>query len=1180
MRFCGMCGVALKQICAACRFANPLTYQFCGMCGLSLSPPVGELAVTHENGSLPSSAERRQATIMVADVSRSTELLEQLGTEAWVKTMNHLLQLMEAEIYRYGGKVDQFRGDGLVAFFGATTAHEDDPERAVLAGLAIQQAVARYVGKSPDVPALLVRVGINTGEIIVTSIGDSQQYREETAMGEGITVAARMETAAVPGTVLVSENSYRLVSSLFEWQPLGELSLKGLSQAMAVYRPLAHLAEAEKRPGRIPTERLSAPLIGRDAERQTLEGYVAALHAGRGGIVLVTGDGGMGKSRLVDDLRAREQHCLVWLRGRCRSYDQSRPFSMWGDLLRKWLHMQSGKPDSEMRERLRQESVALWGEQFGEYYPYLAMLLSLPLEEPFTEQVKYLDAEGVQHRLFTAVRGWVQQLAAQQPVVIAFSDAHWADASSLGLLDYCLPVCEGQPVLWLITYRTMRETAVWRFAQHVETDYPHRATRLALAALDDDQSVELIDHLIGSNVLPPKMQALVVEKAAGNPYYVAELIDTLIEQEVLVQDMTNGRWHATRAIDTLQLPDTLQSLLLSRIDILLPAEKQLLQIAATIGHVFWFNLLQHLVGDVDIHPHLTALQRAQIIVERRRVSDLGMEYTFRSSLIRDAVYESLLSSQKTIYHEKIAAYLAPAEQPTPPHYYGMLAYHYQRAGQRQKQLLYTLLAANEAKEVYANTEAVTLYTQALTLLHEMAQEGEDPDRLYAIRTRQFELLDGRREVHFLLGDFKAMDEDAKHLLVLARQLDDDPVWLIDALLTQSVVHHWRTEAELREGQALAEEALQLARQQGDQRREMLSLMAIAGQKSAGRVDPLALDMAQEALALAQKLNDPYREVEILLAISRFYNWSNEPEQAIAFVEKARPLCESLNNKVAEVTLLGQIGLQFERAGDYYRLLTEYQQPRLVMCQTISHRPLELEIRLGEGEIVGLRLGDYGAGMEIVREVLGSWSHDAPVALLRLALMMSATGEHEEALTLLEQARQHMEQEVSRVLILGLHLAAAIIHNRVGGEGHWRRALEGTAQASQIVRDNPLISRQYEMAAACQAAVAQLALAEAVVYEEEKQRHLDWALASSQAALAIYESLGYVQILECLSEEVLFWHGEALWANGRFAAARTFFHQAEAEMRRKHALIPADVVYAATFLQNIPLHRQMMAAVGK
>jgi tetratricopeptide (TPR) repeat protein len=422
-----------------------------------------------------------------------------------------------------------------------------------------------------------------------------------------------------------------------------------------------------------------------------------------------------------------------------------------------------------------------------------------------------------------------------------------------------------------------------------------------------------------------------------------------------------------------------------------------------------------------------------------------------------------------------------------------------------------------------------------------------------------------------------MDEDARQLLVLARQLDDDPIWLIEALLTQSAVRYWRTESELQEGQAMAEEALKLARQQDDRRREMLSLMAIAVQQSYGRDNPAALDMAREALALAQALADPYSEAEILLVISRFYNWSNEPEQAQAFLEKALPLCESLNNKVAEIGLLGQIGLQVERAGDYYRLLTQYQQPRLTMSRLINHRPLEIELHLAEGEIIGLRLGDYEAAMAIELEVASSWSHDVAVALLRIAFMHSELGQHEAALRTLEQVWQQTAEEVNRVLNVGRHLTAAIIHNGVGREAHWRRALEETARASQLVKESPLISRQFEMAAACQAAVAQLGLATVVANASVRQQHLDWAFASTEAALAIYESLGYVQILECSSEEVLFRHSEALRANGRLTEAHTFCQKADAEMMRKHALIPTDVVYAHTFLENIPLHRQIVQA---
>ncbi|MEA3339723.1 MAG: adenylate/guanylate cyclase domain-containing protein, partial [Chloroflexota bacterium] len=428
MKFCGMCGARTARACPACNFANPPDFRFCGQCGTPLTekptiaprpqppspikdqvpdpltkPPISQFP------SLPTplEGERRRATVILADVTGSTDLLEQVGTEVWVEIMNRVLQILEAAVYRFGGKVDQFRGDGLVAFFGATSAHEDDPERAVLAGLAMQRAIKPYVAElaAQQTINLQLRVGVNTGEVIVASVGDSRQYSEETAMGAGIALAARMETAAEPGAVLVSENTYRLVESRFEWRPLGEITVKGVSQPVAVYRPLAPRADADQ-PPRLQAYGLSIPLIGRKAEFRALKNRVQELYDGRGGIVLVTGDKGLGKSFLVAEVRhhfARHgallaEACAVglvgdrpergelppasggagkvtWLRGRCRSYDQSWPYSMWLDLLQGWLGIREGEPKEETRDRLRRQAKLLWGNQLAEHYPYLATFL-------------------------------------------------------------------------------------------------------------------------------------------------------------------------------------------------------------------------------------------------------------------------------------------------------------------------------------------------------------------------------------------------------------------------------------------------------------------------------------------------------------------------------------------------------------------------------------------------------------------------------------------------------------------------------------------------------------------------------------------------------------------------------------------------------------------------------------
>jgi tetratricopeptide (TPR) repeat protein len=1069
-----------------------------------------------------------------------------------------------------------------VAFFGAKSAHEDDPERAVLAGLAMQQALKPYAAELAEQEGidLQLRVGINTGEVIVASVGDSRQHSEDTAMGAGLALAARMETAAEPGTVLVSENTHRLVESRFEWQPLGEITVKGVSQPVAVYRPLAPRPDADQMP-RLQTYGLSIPLIGREAEFRTLKGCVQDLYDGRGGIVMVTGDKGLGKSFLVAEVRhhfARhgallaEAHdkdtsppaSLTWLRGRCRSYDQSWPYSMWLDLLRGWLGIRSGETEEETRDRLRHQAELLWGDRLAEYYPYLATFLSLPLEEVFAERVKHLDAEGLRQQFFFALRGWVEAMAQRGPLVLAFADVHWADTTSLDLLKYCLPLCDDQALLWLIVFRPERTAPVWEFRHRVETEYPHRVTTMTLPPLTEAQSNEFIDRLLGPKALSAETRSLVLDKAEGNPYYIEELVHSLIAQGVLAQEAETGQWHTTRAVASLDLPDTLQSLLLARIDGLSSDERRVLQMAAVIGTVFWSNVLQALAGDTTLKAHLTALQRAQLIQERGRAPDLGMEYCFKSNLTRDAAYDSLLSAQRGAYHLKVAEYLEELfglEILAP--YYGTLAYHYRQAGKPGKELFYTVQAAEQAQRIYANAEALEHYTRALELLDEV--EGEYGDEVkdevkvkYAIRTQRFEVLNGRREIFFLMGDLEAGRADAQALLPLARQLEDDPVWLIDALLQQPGVAGWQTQEELDAGVPM--------------------VGAIANQRLWAN-DPTAWELAERALDLARQLGDKSYEVGILIRMGRVYAWSDQPERGMECLEAALPLCQALDDKMAEMDLLNLIGLQFERSGDYYRLLTEYHQKRLHISREIGHRPIEGSALMQCGQIQSLYLGDYEAGLALLEESLRVWE-GAPnemFALLRIVQVQVARGRQDEALDTLERARRITGvQTVHDMGRAGLRLVSAMLYNGLGDEDHLREALELAAQTSQLVADAPL-TQQYEMAAACESAAAHLGLAEYAADEAEREIHLRQALELSQAALDIYQHFGFVQIIECASEKILYRHSLTLAANGREAEAAAYFQRAYDEMKRKHSLIPPDSPFRRTYLENIPLHRDIRAA---
>jgi len=410
------------------------------------------------------------------------------------------------------------------------------------------------------------------------------------------------------------------------------------------------------------------------------------------------------------------------------------------------------------------------------------------------------------------------------------------------------------------------------------------------------------------------------------------------------------------------------------------------------------------------------------------------------------------------------------------------------------------------------------------------------------------------------------------LLELARQLEDDPVWLVNALLQQPGVANWQTREELDAGFRMADEALKLAQQLGDRRREMQSLVAIARQRLWVN-DPTAWGLAERALELARKLGDQSYEVGILVSMGQVYAWSDQPERGMAYLQAALPISQALDDKMAEMSLVELIGLQCERNGDYYRLLTQYHQERLRISREIGHRPVEADALMDCGQIQGLYLGDYDGGMALLEECLRIWrgTPGEAIALLRVSQIRIMQGQFDGAFAALKRARCIIDaQAVKELGHAGLRLVSTMLYNALDGADHRYKALELVAQTRRLVAEAPL-TRQYEMAACCEAVAAHLGLAQHAPDDHERQVHLNQALESSQVALDIFRHFGFVQIIECVSEEILYRHSLALRASDREAEAADFLRSAYDEMMRKHDLIPADSPFRRTFLENIPLH---------
>lgn len=1216
MKYCGMCGNTLAHACSACGFANPPTYRFCGMCGVVLEEPqsngslppalvnhaspntLTSLAVEAESSRMGSDVvhlegERRLVTVIVADVTGSTNLLEQVGNEAWVEMMNRVLLALEAEVYRFGGVVNQFRGDGLVAFFGSEVSSEDDPERAILTGLAMLQAIDRFDQdlKSGGGPGIRLRVGINLGEVIVASIGDARQHREDTAMGIAIAVAARLESSAEPGTVLVSESVYQQCENHFHWQDLGEISVRGITRPMAVYRPVSLRSDTDRA---VFTELFGSniPVVGRDDDIHRIIQYVELLRTGQGSVVCLSGAVGIGKQAIItevhhyylrqdalladaqgDDSPASES--FLWLFSRSRSYNHNWPYSLWIGLIHHWLQISAGQSKHELRDCLRDASIQLWGEQFANYYPYLVEMLQLPLEEEFLEKVRYLSAESLRIRIYEAVSAWLENLAVIKPVVVSFSELEHVDPSSLQLVKHCMQLAVTRPILFCLLYRLEPGGGMAKFVDEIKALYPETLNEFAVNALTSDDINQLIDYLIGETTLPLETRDLLVRNSEGNPSYIVEILRSLIIKDILIQDSEQGGWCLSKPVTSQDLQGNLNRLVQARIDRLDDQQKHVLQLASVIGILFWGDVLQELVGEeIPVRTCLKQLAKAQLIDRRGRNLDLGTEYAFHTDLIHGVVYESLLTNQREVLHFRVATILEELIQEDGGiEHQALIAYQFRRARETRKELFYVTWAAEKARVVFAEEEAFAHYDRAMELLDILEKAGASNEKQEALHSQRFEVLNGRLSLVYQVGMESEAQKDASELLVIAGKLSSQPTWMIDALLKQPQVVLGDTWDLIQAGLEMVERALSLARQIGDRYRELAALVAQA--RLLGMKGELAgYSVAQHALELAKELDDPGTQIMLLLGLSNAHGME-QPQQSRSYLDQALALRNRITDKHILLDLLAALGSEYEREGNYVRLLDDYVSERLAISQEIGDRLSEGFVLMYYAQIEGLHLGEYESALKRVKTALQMTNQvsGSLYPMLRIAQIQARLKHFDDADETLLMAKPLSEQSVYQISRAGRWLVKAILLNERGTEADLLDVLKLAENVKQLVTEQR-ISRQYLIAACCEAAHARLILAQRTGDVAVKTGHWRIALEETTQAVAVFRQYGFVQIIECASEEVLYRHGKVLLANQRLEEAQDYFRQAYEEMMRKYDLIPVNSHYRRSFLENIEVHKEI------
>ena len=619
-KFCQNCGQALQRKCPNCGTMNAPEAKFCMNCGWNLAPTASPVApaapptrpvdrfqqyipkellakLEAARASRSMAGERRVVTVLFCDVEGSTALAERLDPEDWAEVMNSAFEFLIKPVYHYEGTVARLMGDAILAFFGAPIAHEDDPQRAVLAGLDIVQGVGAFRERLKGQRGLdfNVRVGINTGLVVVGEVGADLRV-EYTAMGDAVNLASRLQSAARPMTVLVSEMTYRFIAPVFEVMDRGLLEVKGKAEPVHAYEVVA----AKVQPGRVRgLAGLESPMVGRDAELAALLQLSEALRAGLGRVAVVVGEPGLGKSRLIAEWKAAvgavgRPPLVQWAEGRCLSYGQSLAYHLLLDLLHSLLGVPAAASAPETHAALRRHTDELFGPGDLDTYPYLGHLLSLHLEGAALERVRLLDPQALQNQYLTALRRVLSALAARQPLVLVLDDIHWADPSSVDLLTKLLPIVSEGPLLFCFVTRPDRDAPGWKLVRAARELMGAGLTELTLNPLSEADSRQLVSNLLDIEALPENVRNLILMKAEGNPFFVEEVIRMLIDRGAIVKK--GESWALEKETQAVDIPDNLQGLLLARIDRLPDDVKYTLRVASVIGRQFAVKVLEQVMG--------------------------------------------------------------------------------------------------------------------------------------------------------------------------------------------------------------------------------------------------------------------------------------------------------------------------------------------------------------------------------------------------------------------------------------------------------------------------------------------------------------------------------------------------------------------------------------------------------
>jgi len=728
--------------CSICQFGNPEGARFCNQCGTFLyttdhaefPPQSFEEILARVQRYLPQGltkkilsqrdrieGERRQVTVMFCDMEGFTALADRLREEVVYTIMGQIYEILIRQVHDYEGTINEMTGDGVMALFGAPIAIEDAPQRALWAARAIHREITAFNRKREGLGPIRMRIGIHSGPVVVGTLGNDLRV-EFKAVGDTVNLASRMEGLAKPGTTYVTEEVYKQTREIFEFEALGKKVIKGKGASIPVYKVLPARKDIHR--PRLGSERMIfSEMVGRQGKLDKLELQVAKLINGAGSIVNIIGEAGIGKSRLLDELKHREVvQRVMLLEGRAISMGRNLSFHPIIDLLKHWAHIRGDDEEREAFTRLDMAIRELFQEQAAEILPFVATLMGMNLPSHYQERIKGIEGGSLEKLIRKTMRELFTRLSASRPIVIVIDDLHWADKSSIELLESLFRLAERERILFINLFRPADDETVQRILGAIKVKHSLYQIEIELGPLDDRKSEMLIANMLNLPAVYHGIVGQIVLRTGGNPYFIEEVVRSFIDEGAVI--LQGGKFEVTSKFSQVTIPNTINDVLMARIDRLEEETRDLLKVAAVIGRSFFYRVLSEVAGKVrHLDERLAYLKETQLIRERERMEEL--EYLFSHALAQEAAYASILPEKCKAIHMQVADTIEKVFAEKLHAFYGMLAYHYSRAENLEKAEGALIKAGEEALKSSASSEALHYYLEALNLYRQKAGASAD-----------------------------------------------------------------------------------------------------------------------------------------------------------------------------------------------------------------------------------------------------------------------------------------------------------------------------------------------------------------------------------------------------------------------------------------------------------------------